>query len=101
MSFARGLARRSLAAIALRALLAVCALVLLGSALVAHGPACDGKLRTECTACTLDAASGAVRTPSVAADVHLAAAGAAEPFIYRRPPLAPRSAPIDGRAPPA
>ncbi len=82
-------------------LLALSAVVLLASPLLPHGPACQLKARTDCTACTLDSASGAVSLP--AAPVVLALSPTRDVVAPAREaePVSPPSAPSAGRAPPA
>jgi hypothetical protein len=62
MSTFRGVARHPVVCCVMRTLLALCVAALVASPLLPHDPSCHIKARTDCTACTLDLASGDIRS---------------------------------------
>jgi hypothetical protein len=101
MSTFRGVARQPVVFALLRGLLALCVVVLVGSPLLPHDPACHVKARTDCTACTLQCASGDVRAHTAPGATLLTprTEGVFIPVDSLTPSLA--LAPTSGRAPPA
>ena len=101
MSLVRGSARRRVVHGVLGMLLALSAVMLLASPLLPHGPACQLKARVDCTACTLDSASGAVSAVPPPVGDAMAAAPAAVIPTPEAAPLSRPPSPTAGRAPPA
>jgi hypothetical protein len=101
MSTFRGVARHPLVRTVLRTLLALCVGVLVGSPLLPHDLACHVKARTDCTACTLDCASGDVKAHGSPGATALAPQGDSILAARRAAPLTPSFSPVADRAPPA
>jgi hypothetical protein len=101
MSSFRGVTRRPVVCSALRWLLALCVAVLVGSPLLPHDASCHVKARTDCTACTLDCASGDVRAHTAPGAVALAPLGAPLASAGDTTPLRLALSLKTGRAPPA
>ena len=101
MSLVRGCARRRIVHGVVEVLLAVCVLVLLGSVLLPHGPACDGTVRADCAACTIDAAASVARTGPSTSGADLTRSDTLVPLPFETLSSVFTDASADGRAPPA
>jgi len=101
MSAVHGFSRRPGVRFVMRVLLSIWVAALVASPLLLHDAACHVKTRTDCTACTLDLASGDVRAHTAPGTTRLTPQIGQLPLSHDRLPVSLLVVSTADRAPPA